>query len=204
MEDRKATSCSECAADMLFHLARSAGQGDGDAALTPAQWAALRFFERSSRLSRTPSGFASYHATTRGTASQTLKSLERLGFLGRVRSLRDGRSVNFELTEAGRDCLKRDPLRRLEAALGRLPEDDVRRLRHVLQASLDALASGQGEAALGTCGDCRNLTPANDTDGGRPICACTGETLASADFDRLCVHYAPAPERIGGAERSEP
>lgn len=201
MMEKTGPASPQCAADMLFHLARSAGQDDSATPLTPAQWAALRFFARASRLSRTPSGFASFHATTRGTASQTVKSLERLGLLARVRAPQDGRSVIFEPTEAGRDRLSRDPMRRLEAALGRLSEGDVRRLCEVLQASMEAVAGAQDAAVLGTCGDCRNLTPAEDTEGGLPGCACTGDRLAPADFDRLCVRYAPDPSRPGKAAR---
>ena len=186
---------------MIFHLARGASRGDEDGALTAAQWAALRFFARASRLSRTPSGFARFNATTRGTASQTVKSLERLGYLQRTRAPRDGRSVIFELTEAGCECLSRDPLLSLEAALGQLPDDDVRRLCDVLQSSMKGVADRQGASVLGTCRDCRNLTADEGSADDVPVCACTGDRLAPADFDRLCVRYAPDPSRLGKTVR---
>ena len=49
--------------------------------LSPAQWMALRFFSRANSFSRTPSAFAEFQATTRGTASQAIKA--SLRFLGR-------------------------------------------------------------------------------------------------------------------------
>ena len=89
--------------DLLVHIGRSAWAEDADSELTAAQWAALRFLARANRVSRTPSAFASFQATTRGTASQCLKSLVDKGFLARQRSETDGRSVRFEVTDLGRD-----------------------------------------------------------------------------------------------------
>src|SRR5262245_30587961 len=56
---------------------------DGD--LSPAQWMALRYFARANTFSRTPSAFAEFQATTRGTASQAIKALEAGGYLVRQR-----------------------------------------------------------------------------------------------------------------------
>ena len=180
-----------CAADMLFHLARAAVQGGEGTELTPAQWAALRFFSRASRPSRTPSGFARYHATTRGTASQTVKSLERGGYLQRVRSTRDGRSVVFEPTPAGHDRLADDPVKALEDALETLPDEMVRQFSVVLQASMGRVARRRGGTELGTCGDCENLARGTESDPPEMVCGCTGERLAADDFTRLCVHFSP-------------
>ena len=47
----------------------------------------LRYFARANTFSRTPSAFAEFQATTRGTASQAIKVLEARGYL--ARSLRD-------------------------------------------------------------------------------------------------------------------
>jgi DNA-binding MarR family transcriptional regulator len=62
-------------------------RGDGFVAdLTLAQWTALRYFSRANRFSRTVSAFAEFHGTTRGTASQTIKSLVQNDYLTRKRS----------------------------------------------------------------------------------------------------------------------
>ncbi|MEE8227707.1 MAG: MarR family winged helix-turn-helix transcriptional regulator, partial [Kiloniellales bacterium] len=62
-------------------------RGDGFVAnLTVAQWAALRYFSSVNRFSRTVSAFAEFHGTTRGTASQTIKSLVQNDYLTRKRS----------------------------------------------------------------------------------------------------------------------
>src|SRR6056297_3100762 len=98
-------------AELLVHVGRAARSGDMGSELTGAQWTGLRFFARANGSTRTPSGFASFQATTRGTASQIIKSLERRGLVARTRSERDRRSVCFDLTEQGRTVLDNDPLR---------------------------------------------------------------------------------------------
>ena len=84
--------------------------------LTHGQWAALRFFARANRFSRTVSAFADYHATTRATASQTISTLVEQGYLTRARSQRDGRSTRFDLTRPSRKLLKDDPFESVVAA----------------------------------------------------------------------------------------
>src|SRR6056297_1539531 len=92
-------------AELLVHVGRTARTEDAGSALTAAQWTCLRFFARANGSTRTPSGFASFQATTRGTASQIIKSLGRQGLVAGTRSDRDRRSVSFDLTDKGRVML---------------------------------------------------------------------------------------------------
>ena len=70
-------------ADMILHLGRASQ--DYEAGLSPAQWTALRYLARANRFSRTVSAFAEFHATTRGTASQTVKGLVARGFVKKTK-----------------------------------------------------------------------------------------------------------------------
>lgn len=81
--------------DLLLQLSRGLQAESDRDHLTPAQWIALRYFSRANTFSRTLSGLAEYQATTAGTASQTIKSLEQSGFLERDISARDARSSVF-------------------------------------------------------------------------------------------------------------
>jgi DNA-binding MarR family transcriptional regulator len=86
-------------------------QAEGfDGKLSHAQWVALRYFARANTFSRTPSAFAEFQATTRGTASQTIKTLEAGGHMVRQRSKEDGRSVSLRLTSKEKSvrCRKDD------------------------------------------------------------------------------------------------
>src|SRR5262249_56035766 len=85
-------------AELLLLVGRLV-QADGyEGELSPAQWMALRFFARANSFSRTPSAFADFQATTRGTASQAIKALEAGGDLARPRSPAGGRSLPLPLS----------------------------------------------------------------------------------------------------------
>ena len=105
-------------AELLLLVGRLV-QADGyEGDLSPAQWMALRFFARANSFSRTPSAFADFQATTRGTASQAIKALEAGGYLARQRSQADGRSVTLRLTRKGHEVIARDPFEALVRAVG--------------------------------------------------------------------------------------
>lgn len=179
-----------------MHIGRSAWAEDADSELTAAQWAALRFLARANRVSRTPSAFASFQATTRGTASQCLKSLVDKGFLARQRSETDGRSVRFEVTDLGRDQLARDPLRHLITAIERLEASSRAGLVHALASLTADLANLRSAPAFGTCNACAHYTAGRGDTG---YCDCVAVDLAPDDVGKLCVHF----EHTGGAAPAE-
>ena len=178
------TSTDEIA-ELLVYLGRAARGGDAASDLTAAQWTALRFFARANDVSRTPSAFASFHATTRGTASQTIKSLLAKRYLARHESADDRRSVRFDLTDAGLAELCDDPLRALSEAIERLDAGLKSALRQALPALAGELASIRDTVAFGTCGDCRHFSG-----GTISYCACIAAELAPADLGRLCINFA--------------
>src|SRR6516164_2664848 len=105
-------------AELLLLVGRLV-QADGyEGELSPAQWMALRFFARANSFSRTPSAFAEFQATTRGTASQAIKALEADGYLVRQRSQADRRSVTLRLSNKGKKVIARDPFEVLVRAVG--------------------------------------------------------------------------------------
>jgi DNA-binding MarR family transcriptional regulator len=181
-----ATADPEMIAELLVHLGRLA-RGEGTAArLTPAQWACLRFFARANNSTRTPSGFAGFQATTRGTASQIIKSLEGRGLLVRRRSEQDRRSVRFDLTDSGAAMLDQDPLGDLMGVIGTLEATEQARFRATLTRVAAALALHRDVPAFGSCRDCGHFS---DT-GGRAHCACMAADLGRTEIDRLCASFA--------------
>src|ERR1035437_3074810 len=96
-------------AELLVQVGRLVQAEGYDGELSPAQWMALRFFARANPFSRNPSAFAEFQATTRGTATQTIKSLEAGGYLVRQPSTADGRSVSLRTTSKGKKAVGRDP-----------------------------------------------------------------------------------------------
>jgi DNA-binding MarR family transcriptional regulator len=177
-------------AELLVQLGRAAYADCAAGDLTPAQWTALRFFSRANRFSRTVSAFADFHATTRGTASQTVRSLVDRELLTRQASERDGRSVLFELSATGRHSLERDPLHALARAGERLGSERELLITEELRRLRDWLAEERKGAALGNCSRCGHLR----RDGEKLSCGLLQESLAESELQEYCVRYRPTAE----------
>ncbi len=180
-------------ADLIAQLGRIA-HGEGFVGgLTPAQWAALRYLSRANRFSRTVSAFAEYHATTRGTASQTIKSLVNQGYLTRTRSERDGRSARLDVTEKGKTALADDPVDILIDAAGTLSSTARMSLKSALERMVRHVAEVYGKCQFGICPSCLYLRGDGSCAEGKPPyeCGFFNEPLVEAELDRLCVNFEP-------------
>lgn len=184
MAKRKVTS-ERRVAELALQLGRAA-YGEGSAAgLTTAQWMALRFFARANRFSRTVSAFAEFHATTRGTASQTVKSLVQRGYFTRTRSARDGRSTTFNLTEKARRRLAADPFEAVVRAAQRLSPAQRDRTASGLRDILQQLSVERDRPAPALCSLCGHLAASG---GNGFTCRLMREPLTAAELEQLCVH----------------
>ena len=178
-------------AELLVYLGRAARGTDAGSALTAAQWTAMRFFARANRLSRTPSAFASFHATTRGTASQIIKSLIQRNYLVRHDAVDDRRSIRLDLTSSGETVMRHDPLHDMTEAIDRLEGTLRTALRRALPALAGELAKIRGTVVFGTCGDCRHFSGGGKT----RYCACVAAEVAPSDLGRLCINFAANQDR---------
>ncbi len=116
MTDRSA----EAIAELMLQIARKVEAEANASELKPAQWAALRYLARAAPTARTNRAFARYHRTTTGTVTLTLKALFEKGLLRRESDPGDKRLVRFEVTKAGREALRHDPLKTLASAIAAL------------------------------------------------------------------------------------
>src|SRR5438045_8562073 len=181
-------------AELLLLVGRLVQAGGYDGELSPAQWMALRFFARANSFSRTPSAFADFQATTRGTASQAIKALEAGGYLVRQRSRADGRSVTLRLTDKGKEVIARDPFEVLVRAVGSLNAEEQTLMRDALHHVLTTVAASGAHRHFGVCQDCVylggetccNLTSASPS---ALKCLLFGVPIESADAGLLCVHF---------------
>src|SRR2546427_2958984 len=144
-------------AELLLQVGRLVQAEGYDGELSPAQWMALRFFARANSFSRTPSAFAEFQATTRGTASQAIKALEAGGYLVRQRSEADGRSVSLRLTNKGKKALARDPFEVLVRAVDSLDAKERTEMQHTLHKVLTTVAASGAHRCFGVCQDCTYL-----------------------------------------------
>jgi len=186
-------------AELLLLVGRFV-QADGyDGELSPAQWMALRFFGRANRFSRTPSAFAEFQATTRGTASQAIKALEAGGYLVRQQSKVDGRSISLRLTAKGNKALARDPFEVLVRAVDLLDARERDLMRLALHQVLTTVAASGTRRRFGVCQDCAHLggeACCNLTSAGPSAVECVlfGVPIQPEEVDLLCVHFRPMIE----------
>ena len=161
--------------------------------LTPAQWTVLRYFARANRFSRTPSAFAAFHGTTRGTASQTIKKLETQGYLTRTRSEADGRSTRLDLTDKARAVLVNDRFAAVVRAADALPPGVRGDFANALQRMLGQVASERGKPPFGTCASCKHLEGDGCCREGQAPYACgfASGPLHLEEIDELCIYFAP-------------
>jgi len=176
-------------AELIVQLGRTTH--DYVAGLSPAQWNVLRYMSRANQFSRTVSAFAEFHATTRGTASQTVKSLVSQGYLKRTKSKRDGRSVIFDLTEAGRAVLLRDPCTALVNAAAELPATTRGQLANGLERLLGRLAENAKIHPFGACGDCSHVAnkEKKKKKSRRFECGLRNEPLDEDELTQTCINF---------------
>lgn len=110
--------------------------------LRSAQWAALRYFAEVEPSARTVGNFARHNLITDSSASQTVSSLVRRGYLEKAPSQTDGRSRQLNLTKAAQDLLKQDPLNHLVRAVDELSETQKAQLSDILQQVYRSMQRG--------------------------------------------------------------
>lgn len=192
-------------AELIEQLGRSCYGEAFIAGLNPAQWTALRYFGRANRFSRTVGAFARYHGTTRGTASQTVKSLVLKGYLRRRPVREDLRSVRLELTFKGLGLLAQDPLHSLENAASELSSNIRNKVAAGLQVMLGRLLAEQDRPLFGVCMACMHLqrNEGRRHTGTSYECGVLGEALAEEELVAICVNHEPkAPSSAQGKHRT--
>ena len=181
------------AANLLERIARLAKTEEQTGGLYPAQWAVLRYLSRANKFSRTPMALTKYLATTRGTMSQTIIALERKGYVERCASETDKRSVNVELTNAGRNTLRNDPIINLATELNTALGAHTERFSDHLLAVMAQLVKVQGGQMFGMCGACRHFESGGGTTARRPHrCSLLDVALSEPDSELICVEQESA------------
>lgn len=166
--------------DLINRLARldSAQGWTGD--LNPTQLAMLSYLGQANRFSRSPSHVAEYLGTTRGTTTQSLKSLHQKGYVTERRSEVDKRVISYELTETGREILRRPAP--LQKALSSFSTKERQTFQQLLQSALlDVLARNKGRE-FGLCKTCQHHLDSNNG----PYCALLDVELTREEAGQIC------------------
>ncbi|WP_420332566.1 MarR family winged helix-turn-helix transcriptional regulator [Roseibium sp.] len=142
---------------VLDRLQRLNASEDWADDLNPAQRSALGYLVRANRFSRSPSQVADYLCTTRGTASQTLKALEKKGLIERSAPDDDKRTISYDVTQAGFDAA--DRVDSLDEALERLDIENAVRLEETLSELIRIQLAARGFRSFGLCKTCKYHRP---------------------------------------------
>jgi len=157
--------------------------------LTAAQWTALRYFAKANKFSKTLLAFADYHATTRGTASQTVKSLVSQGLLSRTRSLSDGRSAHFDLTDRGLLVHGQDPIIDMAHEFESLSQDQQEELVNLLKRITSRFAVKRQRSHCGYCENCIHMETAMSNNGNNLDYFCREKIspIEVAELNKMCI-----------------
>lgn len=138
---------------LLNRLARlDAGEG-WSSDLNPAQRAAMEYLSIANRFSRSPSHVANYLNTTRGTMTQTLKTLKRKGYISEGRSDNDKRLITYELTDTGRKVAAQPNI--VLQAIAAQSQESLDVIENDLARILRKTIAAGGQKPFGVCRDCR-------------------------------------------------
>jgi DNA-binding MarR family transcriptional regulator len=181
-------------ANLLRTDTRKIGAGRG---LQPVQLEALHYLGSCNRYSDTPAASADFLGLTKGTVSQTLGVLERLGFVEKRPDSKDRRVVHLHLTERGREVLDESfPPATLKGAMERIGDAERELLASGLQRLLRAMQEANRLRSFGVCKTCRHHRLQDD---GSRRCGLTGETLTDDDSGKICREHEPPGEATSGA-----
>jgi len=152
------------------------------------QLEALVYLSVANRYSNTPVALTEYFGVTKGTISQTLKTLELRGLIEKISDTEDGRVQHCILTQRGREiATSAYPVKTLE----RLPADQAEIYADVLEEQLRVLQLKNGSKTFGQCHTCRFF----ETRAKGGVCGLTRESLSVQDSKKICREHQEQNER---------
>lgn len=154
--------------------------------LQPIQFEALHYLSICNRYSDTPMGVTDYLQQTKGTVSQTLKVLEKKGFIEKVADKKDKRVTHLRVTSTGRglvDAVMISPL--LQQASDQVNSMEFTTINTALSDLLLAVQTANQFKSFGQCHTCIHNTKLHDG----YFCELTQEPLSLSDVDLICREH---------------
>ncbi len=175
---------------LIERLGRQISSEEHAAGLQPVQWAVLRYLHRANRFSRTAAAVTAYLGHTKGTVSQTLRTLETKGLIKKRVDGKDRRVNRLELTAAGKRLLREDPLTDAAWSLQDLSPQQHATMAAGLEQLLLARLDSQDRRPFGQCRDCLYFGRQHP-DGQPHYCKLLETPLAEADSAAICFEQQP-------------
>ena len=167
--------------ELIIRLARLAAAAGWEVDLNPAQRAALSYMSRANRFSRSPSHVADYLGTTRGTTSQSLKSLQQKGYIQEKRSEQDKRVISYDLTQRGQQTVALSSP--IEEALAELDVEEIEVFQHSLTRVAQIAVRKNASHEFGVCRSCIHHTQNKNG----AFCKLLATELSTEETTQICA-----------------
>ena len=171
---------------LLDRVLRISAAEDWTEDISPSQRTVLSYLSRANRFSRAPSQVTDYLGATRGTVSQTLKTLARKGLVSEQRSEKDKRSISYKISAAGLTALKRHTT--IDSALSELPDRSASALTESLHDVMKHILRARGGRSFGVCETCHHHRNGR----GGAYCALLDEKLSTGEILEICHEHEMA------------
>ena len=183
MSAQEANDVLERICNLLRMEARAFGLQYG---LQPVQMEALKYLTQCNRYSDTPQAVGEYLGLTKGTVSQSLKTLEQKGLLTKQPDKQDKRLIHLAPTLKGKNLTKKATLSKgLDPALAITNSVTANELALILRSVLRGIQQVNGRKAFGACHTCRF----NEKHPQGSVCGLTHEPLSAQDVQLLCREH---------------
>jgi DNA-binding MarR family transcriptional regulator len=166
--------------ELISRLARLDATDSWNGDINPTQHATLSYLAHANRFSRSPSHVTAYLGATRGTTSQTLKSLLQKGYVEKLRSTQDKRVISYDLSPKGRALSETASL--LENTIASLSENEMFNLQKALTKVLRTALAKNGNQEFGACRSCIHHRPSAEG----AVCSLLATNLSAEEADQIC------------------
>tara|TARA_B110000093_G_scaffold137581_1_gene147502 strand:- start:441 stop:1004 length:564 start_codon:yes stop_codon:yes gene_type:complete len=157
--------------------------------LQPVQFDALQYLMACNHYSDTPMAVTEFLGQTKGTVSQTLKVLEKKGFVTKTIDQQDKRVVHLSVTSQGSKLIKQIQASALLQKGATLMSDEK---LEALNSSLELLLNKvQLANQLKTFGECHSCLHHTKLTSGGLLCGLTQERLLTTDAKLICREHHP-------------
>ena len=160
--------------------------------LQPVHVEVLNYLQICNEFSNTPLAVADYLGQTKGTVSQSLKTLHQKGFIDKSADAKDKRISHLRLTEQGQAALQQLlPAKVLSDALAQWQPAEQIVLQQQLQRLLRSMIQANGNMAFGQCKDCQH----NQQQEAGYFCALVQQPLATSAIELICKEFSQVDSR---------
>ena len=155
--------------------------------LQPIQLEAMHYISICNKYSNTPVAVTEYLGQTKGTVSQTLKVLEKKGYLTKHSDESDKRISHLILTKAGVKVLAESiPTPLFTNACKKLSEKEQVRISSALNTLLLNMLKANEMKPFGVCSSCRYNSVSDEN---QYFCNLLKEPLSHGDVELICREY---------------